>query len=255
MDLNVESEVKRIVEFIKEIVQESKTKGIMIGLSGGIDSALTATLSVRAIRKEKVLALIMPIHSNQDDVEDATLVANFLELEYKILYLSDVFERFLDVLSLDHKPPKELAKANLKPRMRMCALYYYANHLNYLVAGTGNKSEDDIGYFTKYGDGGVDFHPIRHLYKHEVREMARFLKVPETIITRKPSAGLWEGQTDEGELSQQLGFAITYDYLDEMLENIEQKNFDPKDEKYKKLVELKKKNQHKIELPPVLKRR
>ncbi len=253
--MDIENEVKRIVDFIKDMVENSKTEGIIVGLSGGIDSALVARLCVQALGKQKVLALIMPIQSKQDDVDDALLVANFLEIEYKILYLSDVFEKFLEVLSLDHKPPKTLAKANLKPRMRMSTLYYYANQLNYLVAGTGNKSEDDIGYFTKYGDGGVDFHPIQHLYKHEVREMAGYLSIPEKIITRKPSAGLWDGQTDEDELSKQLGFSITYDFLDEMLEKIEQKNFDPKDEKYKKLVELKRKNRHKIELPPALKRR
>ncbi|MHA1131136.1 MAG: NAD(+) synthase, partial [Candidatus Helarchaeota archaeon] len=111
-----------------------------------------------------------------------------------------------------------------------------------------------IGYFTKYGDGGVDFVPIQHLYKHEVREMARFLGVPEKIVARKPSAGLWEGQTDEDELSQQLGFAVNYDILDEMLENIINDNYDKNDERYQKFVALRLKNKHKLEAPPGLER-
>jgi NAD+ synthase len=151
-------------------------------------------------------------------------------------------------------PVKPLAKANLKPRLRMCALYFFANQRSALVAGTGNKSEDDIGYFTKYGDGGVDFLPIQHLYKHEVRAMARYLGLPEVIVTRKPSAGLWEGQTDEDELSKQLGFTVSYELLDEMLANIERKDYDPSDSNYQKLIELKRKNRHKIELPPALNR-
>ncbi|NVM31631.1 MAG: NAD+ synthase [Candidatus Helarchaeota archaeon] len=251
--MNVEAELDRIVKFIQKLVQDSRTAGIVVGVSGGIDSATTAALCVRAIGKEKVFALLMPIHSSEDDLKDAKLVASHLGIKFKTINLTESFDIFFTALSqdLDADP---LAKANLKPRMRMCTLYFYSNQMNYLVAGTGNKSEDDVGYFTKYGDGGVDFLPIRHLYKHEVRELARFLKIPEKIVTRKPSAGLWEGQTDEDELSSQLGFPVTYDLLDEMLENIEKDNYDKNDEKYKKLTELKRRNHHKLELPPALNR-
>ena len=251
--MDIEHEVARMVEFIQQIASDSKTDGIVIGLSGGIDSATTATLCTQAIGKKRVFALILPVHSNETDLDDAKLVANHLGIEYKIIDLSQTYDIFLAALS-QNQEIKKITKANLKPRLRMCSLYFYANHMNYLVVGTGNRSEDLIGYFTKYGDGGVDFLPIQHLYKGEVREMAKFLKIPEKIIKRKPSAGLWEGQTDEDEISSQLGFPLTYNVLDEMLENIENNNYDTNDEKYRKLIELRKKNLHKIQLPPSLKR-
>ncbi len=251
--MKIDAKIGRITDFILAMVEKSGSKGIIVGLSGGIDSALTAALSVRAIGSEKVLALILPCHSIDADLEDARLVADHLAIQYHIIDLTQTFNIFLEALSQE-QDRDPLAKANLKPRLRMCALYFYANHLNYLVAGTGNKSEDELGYFTKYGDGGADFLPIQHLYKHEVREMASFLGIPEKIVTRKPSAGLWEGQTDEDELSQQLGFPVTYDVLDEMLENIITNNFDPSDRKYQKVVALRQKSRHKLEPPPALKR-
>jgi NAD+ synthase len=112
---------------------------------------------------------------------------------------------------------RKLVQANLKPRLRMITLYYFANKLNYLVCGTGNKTELSVGYFTKYGDGGVDLLPIGDLLKRQVRQLARELKVPEYIITKAPTAGLWPGQTDEGEMG------ITYPELDDILERIEKK--------------------------------
>ncbi len=251
--MQIEQEVERIVNFIKDTVQQSKTNGIVIGVSGGIDSAVTAALCVSAIGKSKVFALILPIQSRAADVTDAKLVANQLGIKYQIIDLTDTFDIFVKTLAKNQEL-KELTKANLKPRMRMCAFYFYANHFNYLVAGTSNKSEDEIGYFTKYGDGAADFFPIAHLYKREVRELARFLKLPEKIITRKPSAGLWEGQTTEDEVSQQLSFSITYEALDEMLENISKNTYDPTNEKYRKLNSLREKNRHKIQAAPALKR-
>jgi len=247
------------------LVIKSNAKGIIIGLSGGIDSATTAALCTHAIGKKRMLALILPCHSNEIDSKDAILIASILEIEYKIVDLSRPFDVFLEItkdidseLEIQAKSTsnynENIPKANLKARLRMCTLYYFANKLNYLVAGTGNKSEDDIGYFTKYGDGGVDFLPIQHLYKHEVRELARFLKIPEKIINRKPTAGLWQGQTDEDELSKELGFNITYDELDEMLMKINENNYDKSNEKFQKLKKLMEKNRHKIELPPNLKR-
>lgn len=251
MNLEIEAEVERIVDFIKTIIQESKAKGIVLGLSGGIDSALTGTLCVRALGKSRVFALLMPIHSPETDLNDAKLMANYLGIKYEIIDLTESFEILLKVLSRTQKP-KELAKANLKPRLRMMALYYFANQLNYVVAGTGNRSEKEIGYFTKYGDGAADFLPILHLYKKEVRKMAKFLKIPPKIIDRKPTAGLWEGQTTEGEVSQQLGFPITYEKLDEMLENLANNTFDLDNEEYQNLLKLREKNRHKSQLPPSL---
>jgi len=249
------AEIERIKNFIAGIIKESGAKGIVIAISGGIDSALTAALSVETVGKENVFGLILPCHSDPTDKEDAVLVANHLGIKYKEVELSKSYDLFLKTLveSIEGAS-KQIAKANIKPRMRMITSYYFANQLNYLVAGTGNKSEDEIGYFTKYGDGGVDFLPIQHLYKHEVRQLASYLKIPENIVNRTPSAGLWEGQTDEDELSNQLGFKIVYDHLDEMLDKIDRDDYDKNNEAFKKLVELKKKSMHKVKLPPSLKR-
>ncbi len=252
---NEANELEKIKTFIRGIIKDSGAEGIVIALSGGIDSALTAALSVETLGKENVFGLLLPCHSNPADKEDALLVAKHLEIRYKEVELSNTYDLFLKTLEESTEgTSKQLAKANIKPRMRMITTYYFANQLNYLVAGTGNKSEDDIGYFTKYGDGGVDFLPIQHLYKHEVRQLARYLKLPDKIINRVPTAGLWEGQTDEDELSKLLGFKIAYDELDEMLDKIEKNNYDKKDEKYIKLAELKRRSLHKLKLPPALKR-
>ena len=249
------AELERIKKFINEIIRDSGSKGIVIALSGGIDSALVAALSVVTLGKENVYGLILPCHSNPADKKDALLVANHLGIKFKIVDLTESYDVFLNKLeqSTDGSP-NQLAKANIKPRMRMISTYYFANQLSYLVAGTGNKSEDDIGYFTKYGDGGVDFLPIQHLYKHEVRQLARYLKLPEKIVTRTPTAGLWEGQTDEDELSKQLGFKVVYDELDDMLDKIEKNEYDKNDKRYQKLVDLKRKSLHKVKLPPNIKR-
>ncbi len=246
-----DQEVERIVTFITKIIQDSKAEGVVLGLSGGIDSALTGALCVRALGKSRVFALLLPIHSPETDLEDAKLITNHLGIKYEIIDLTQSFDILLSTLSPSQKP-KDLAKANLKPRLRMIALYYHANKMNYLVAGTGNRSEKEIGYFTKYGDGAADFLPVLHLYKKQVWEMARYLKLPKKIIERKPSAGLWEGQTTEGEITQQLGFPITYDKLDEMLEHIATNTFDKADTNYQSLLKLREKNKHKSQLPPSL---
>ncbi|MHA1269878.1 MAG: NAD+ synthase [Candidatus Helarchaeota archaeon] len=251
--MDYKKEITRIVSFIQDVVKKSSAKGIIIGLSGGIDSALTATLCTKAIGNNNVIAAIMPCYSSQEDIDDAKLVIKFLNIDYKMIKLDKVFDVFIDILK-ENIGYNKMAKANLKPRLRMCTLYYIANEFNYLVAGTGNKSEDDIGYFTKYGDGGADFLPIQHLYKNEVRKLAKILEIPDKIINKKPSAGLWEGQTDEDELSKTLKFKITYDLLDQMLENIHNNNYDPNDENYKLLIKMMEKNKHKIQLPPSLKR-
>jgi len=249
--LDPEAEVERITSFIKKIVEDSKANGIILGLSGGIDSALTGALCVQALGKSKVFALILPIHSSKADLYDAKLMIAHLEIKFSVVDLTGTFDLLLKTLSSTQKV-KDLAKANLKPRLRMIALYFYANQMNYLVAGTGNRSEREIGYFTKYGDGAADFLPILHLYKKEVQEMAKYLQIPQRIIERKPSAGLWEGQTTEGEVSQQLGFSITYDKLDGMLENLTNDTFDPDNVEYQNLLKLREKNRHKSLLPPSL---
>ncbi|MGI9951883.1 NAD(+) synthase [Moorellaceae bacterium AZ2] len=202
----------KLVAWIQEKVQKSGCQGVVLGLSGGIDSAVVAALCKRAF-PENSLGLIMPCYSNPRDAEDAELVARTLSLPTKTIVLDAVYDALVEALTGSPYIPQErsLALANIKPRLRMTALYYWANKLNYLVVGTGNKSELAVGYFTKYGDGGVDILPLANLVKTQVRELALYLHIPESIINKPPSAGLWEGQTDEGEMG--LTYAVLDHYL------------------------------------------
>jgi len=204
---------KKIVSWIRKRVKAAGAKGIVLGLSGGIDSAVTATLCKMAVGKDKVLGLIMPCHSHTQDACHAMDLARKLGIKTKTVDLSQPYDALMAVLPSG----RQLARNNIKPRLRMATLYYFANSLNYLVCGTGNKSELTVGYFTKYGDGGVDILPIGDLLKKEVVALARRLGIPEAIISKPPSAGLWSGQTDEGEMG------ITYAELDDFIERSEKK--------------------------------
>jgi len=203
----------KISTWIRAKVQESGAKGVIVGLSGGIDSSLVAVLSKRAMG-DNLLGLIMPCHSIPADIDHAEMLAKKFSITTKTIDLAPVNDLMLKVLPEGNA----MARANLRPRLRMMTLYYFANSLGYLVAGTDNKTESFTGYFTKYGDGGVDILPISHLLKRQVRALARALGVPEEIITKPPSAGLWEGQTDEGEMG------ITYEELDTIIAGIESGN-------------------------------
>jgi NAD+ synthase len=199
-----------ISSWIRERVEEAGAEGVVLGISGGIDSAVTAVLAKRGL-EDKVLGLIMPCHSDPIDVQHAQRVAAKFSIETEYVDLTPVFDRLVEALP----PGDRVATGNLKARLRMAVWYYFANSRNYLVAGAGNKSEIMVGYTTKYGDGGVDILPLGDLLKTQVRELARELGIPEEIIARPPTAGLWEGQTDEGEMG------ITYDELDSVLVAIE----------------------------------
>ncbi len=207
--LRVEELRRRLVAWIKERVAEAGAEGTVFGLSGGIDSAVAGALCREAVG-ENALGLILPINSLRQDTEDARLVAKHFGIPTQIVPLEAVFGALLGSLSQDtgDEQRRNLALANLKPRLRMLALYYYANALNYLVVGTSNRSELAVGYFTKFGDGASDILPIGALVKRQVRELARYLGVPQQIVDKPPSAGLWAGQTDEGEMG------ITYQQLD-----------------------------------------
>jgi NAD+ synthase len=204
---------KKIVNWLKKEVRLAKAKGIVLGLSGGVDSCVVASLAKEAVGKNKVLALILPIHSHTRDAGDAKLIAGKLGIPHKTVDLSKAYDLLLKTF------PKagNLARMNLKPRLRMLTIYYFANKLNYLVCGTGNKSEIMVGYFTKYGDGAVDLLPIGALLKRQVRSLARELGIPNHIIAKTPTAGLWPGQTDEGEMG------ILYPELDDILNRLENK--------------------------------
>ncbi len=200
---------EKIVKWLKAQLKTSNCKGFIVGLSGGLDSAVVAALAKRAAGKNLV-CVIMPVESHKKDLEDAKLIAKRFKLKTQFVELTPIYESFIKLFS----KPSKLAKANLKARLRMIVLYCFANKLNYLVVGTGNKSELMMGYFTKYGDGGVDLLPLGGILKTDVKKLAKHLKVPETVIRKAPSAGLWQGQTDEAELG------ITYCKLDEILECI-----------------------------------
>ena len=207
----MEKLVQKLCVWMEDKVIEAKAKGIVFGLSGGIDSAVVAALSIRVF-PQNTLAIIMPCHSLEADINDALNFINKFNIPYKIIDLSKMYDSFVHLLNNGKNGESiKLAEVNIKPRLRMTNLYYFANKLNYLVVGTGNKSELMIGYFTKYGDGGTDILPLGNLVKSQVRELAKYLGIPKKIINKPPSAGLWEGQTDEKEIG------ISYEQLDKYL--------------------------------------
>ena len=233
----------QIVACLQERVTAAGADGFVVGLSGGVDSATTAALAVRAVGAEQVLAALLPCHSQPKDARLGRLVAETFDIPVVTVSLDSTFEALMDAL-----PPSDdrLPSANVKPRLRMMALYYLAQSHNYLVLGSGNKTELLVGYFTKYGDGGVDLLPLGALYKTEVWELARELGVPQEVVERPPSAGLWPGQTDEGEMG------ISYKELDSVLAAIEAEetdNIDPAT--LSKVREMIANSAHKRAMPPI----
>jgi NAD+ synthase len=243
-----------IVNFIRSKVKEADSTGVVIGLSGGIDSAVTSNLAVEALGSENVLGIHLPEEgaTSPKDSRDSEIIANSLGINFKNIDISGIINCFISEI------PDEMGKnppvvGNLKSRIRMCLLYYYANSFNKMVVGTGNKSEIMLGYFTKYGDGGVDLEPIGDLYKTEVFELAKLLSIPEHIINKKPSAGLWSGQTDENELG------LPYEIIDRILDLVShgekpenlQEIFDLTPEQIDLLLSRMKSNIHKRKVPPI----
>ena len=210
--MNVEQLAQKLVLWIKEKTVAAGGKGVVLGMSGGLDSSVVAVLCHRAFPKN-VLGVVMPCYSDPEDKEHALAVASKFSIPTREVVLDPVFDTLLHALSGDkvETGANRLAEANLKARLRMLTLYCFANQLEYMVAGAGNRSELSVGYFTKYGDGGADILPLGNLVKSQVRELAGFLDIPQPIIDKPPSAGLWRGQTDEGELG------ISYEELDRYL--------------------------------------
>ncbi|MEM2933607.1 MAG: NAD+ synthase [Methanocellales archaeon] len=212
--IDLESTKKTVEGFIKSEVKTARAKGAVVGMSGGLDSSTVAKLCVSALGPSNVLGLILPFIEGDIDSADAVNYARALGIAYEVINIKHTLSALQQ--SCKHfKRRKRLPKANLIPRIRMAVLYYHANLLNYLVIGTGNKSEISAGYFTKYGDGAVDILPIGDLYKTQVRMLAEYIGIPGHILKKVPSPGLWKGQTDEGELG------ITYPELDLILFAVE----------------------------------
>lgn len=202
----------QIAAWLREQLAAAGAQGFIFGLSGGVDSATAAALAVRAVGPRRVLAALMPSHSQPEDAALGQLVADTFSIPTVTVDLNEVYDVLAAALPPSGHP---LAAANVKPRLRMVVLYYLAQSHDYLVLGSGNRTEIAVGYFTKYGDGGVDLLPLGGLYKTQVWELARELRVPQEVIERPPTAGLWPGQTDEGEMG------ITYRGLDRVLVAIE----------------------------------
>ncbi len=207
---NIEEDIKKRSEFIYNYINQSKTNGVVIGISGGIDSAVTAALCIKALGREKVLGIWMPAHSNIIHKNDTELLANAIGLQLMTIDLGKTFDILVQEFEKKNRL-NEINKGNIKARLRMTALYTIAGQKKYLVSDTCNYSEIYIGYMTKGGDGLADFNPIGSLTKHQIRILASHLNIPKGIIEKTPTADLWEGQTDE----QEIGF--TYIELDNYL--------------------------------------
>ena len=234
---DLEAYLLEIESFLKDYLENSGCKAYILGLSGGVDSSLVAALAKRAVGKDKLFCYSIDIDSDPKDVLDAKRVAEQLDVNLEVISLSKTFHSYLD--ELKGEDFMRLSKSNLKVRMRICALFAYAQEKSGLVLGTDNWDERYVGYFTKYGDGAADILPIVHLTKQEVRDAAKILGLSQDLYNRVPSAGLFEGQTDEKEMG------VLYDDLDSYLLGKE-----INDEAKKRIEHLHKISEHKrVEIP------
>lgn len=242
--MNLEREIDFTVNWLRSYAKEAKARGLLVGVSGGIDSAVVAFLIKRAF-PDSSLGVILPCHSSENDLEAAQLVVEAANLPYKKIDLSAMHQELWQSIQEAGKDQnwdqtqERLSDANLRARLRMSTLYALAQQYHYLVVGTDNAAEWHLGYFTKYGDGAVDCQPLKRITKGDVRAWAQYLGVPASIIQRPPSAGLWEGQTDEAELG------VSYDVVDAYLKGEEV------DEAARERIQSwHRRTQHKRQVPP-----
>lgn len=202
-----------ITDFIRGFIAGAGVEGVVLGVSGGVDSATTLTLAVKALGSKRVHAVLMPDPTSTPkvDMEDAMELVESLGVKHYTVDIGGIVKAFEDGLRNYFEEEDKVALGNLKARVRMCILYYIANRSNLVVLGSSDKSELLIGYFTKYGDGGVDLLPIGGLYKSQVRELARYLGVPDKIAYKPSSPRLWPGHTAEEELG------LDYKVIDQVL--------------------------------------
>ena len=253
--LDYDYAVERIIEFIRDAVRRTGTRGVVIGLSGGVDSSVSAALAVKALGRGGVVGLILPDFETTppEDVEDAEELAESLGIEHHKLDIHGIYETYGRLLPFFDEG-RRVANGNLRARIRMTILYYYANISNRLVCGTSDKSELLLGYYTKYGDGGVDIMPIADLYKTQVRELARRLGLPRKLSEKPSSPRLWPGQMAESELG------ITYEEADQILYLYVDHNRSIEEiagetgisiEKIKAVIQRVHRNEHKRVPPPI----
>lgn len=235
--MQVRKEIERITAFLQDQLGD---KTPVIAVSGGIDSALSLMLLRNAFPDREIKAYFLPdIITPKSDYDDVKSLEERSGVTIETIPIEKVVAAFSDILGV--KSPEALG--NIKSRTRMIILYYQSNVRNGMVIGTTNRSEYLVGYYTKFGDGACDIEPIMHLLKSEVREMASELNVPQTIISKKPSAGLWEQQTDESELG------MSYDDLDRIIVAIYDQKAEIKGEKITRFTELHRSSEHKRRMP------
>lgn len=225
MSLDYARVEKEILKFIRKTVEDAGAKGAVIGLSGGIDSAVVGALLVRALGKERVVGILMPAsHTPRKDNEDARMLAKSWGIETHEVAIDPIFSAFEK--SLPRMGENKISYANVKARIRMIINYYFSNSRGMLVAGTGDRSEDLLGYFTKLGDGGVDFLPIAHLYKTQVRLLGAHLGLPKEVVDKPSSPQLWPGHkaTDEIPIDYDLLDPVLVDLFDKKMSAVETAN-------------------------------
>lgn len=240
--MSIEKQINKTVQWIKEQGERAGVKGMLVGVSGGIDSAVVAHL-IKLAYPDNSIGIILPINSSPDQLKDAEELIKTSGIQRMCIDLTETNNMLLANIkknmagSFDNERNK-ITDANTRARLRMTTLYSVANNLNYMVVGTDNAAEIFTGYFTKYGDGGVDIMPLANLLKSEVYDWARYLNVPSSIIDKVPSADLWEGQTDEEEMG------TSYQYIDSYLkgEEIPEKDL-------KIILDLNRKSEHKRNIP------
>ena len=255
LQIDPRATLSEIIGFVRDTFANSRAKGIVVGLSGGIDSAVTAGICVKAIGPEKVTGLLLFEKKTIEgtDSRDAKELARKLEIETLEFPIDEVFNSF--VANFPVKTKDRVTIGNLKARIRMTSLYFIANARNLLVAGTGDRSEDLIGYFTKYGDGGVDFLPIAHLYKTQVKSLGEYLGLLSQILNKPSSPNLWEGHKATDEIP------LDYSILDLALVSLFDLKMQPKEaamvleideEKLEEILRLYNASAHKRTYPPMV---
>ena len=216
--IKADETASKVVNFIRENIEKSGLRDAVVSVSGGIDSAVILALTVKALGSERVTALTLPERDITPpcDITDVMQLTGAYDVTCDTVEITPVLECLSSILP-KYDPKDRISSGNLKARTRMIVTYHYANVNHAMVIGSTNRTEWMTGYFTKYGDGGVDLLPLADLYKNQIRQLAEYLDIPRNIITKTPTAGFWPGQSDEGELG------VKYDTLDLILLGFEQK--------------------------------